>query len=406
MVAILGLVIGRHPAISQTLKTLVSFTGANGDIPSSGLVQGTDGNFYGATGSGGASGFGTIFSMTAAGSLSTLHSFNFKDGAAPSASLVEGNDGIFYGTSSAGGTHKQGSVFRITSTGTLTPLYSFCKKTGCADGSFPEASLVQGSDGNFYGTTYSGGGSNCAAGCGIIFKITATGKMTRLHYFCAQPGCPDGSGPMAGLVLASDENFYGTTSVGGSGGNCGDSGCGTVFRITPTGSLTTVHSFNLTDGAVPEGVLVQGKDGNLYGTTFYGGVNTACGSSAGCGTAFKMTLAGQLSTIYSFCGQTDCSDGTFPRAGLVQGTDGNFYGTTVQGGNKNYGGTAFELTGAGQLTKLYLFCSKQNCTDGYQPYAGLIQAKSGLLYGTTSYGASTKCGVSAGCGTVFSLTAP
>ncbi len=209
----------------------------------------------------------------------------------------------------------------------LTTLYNFCSQPNCSDGSDPTAALVQAKDGNFYGTTFSGGAnSNCTWGCGTVFKITAGGTLTTLYSFSG----PDGEYPYAGLVQASDGNFYGTASWGGGGGNCSEppsySGCGTVFKITPGGMLTTLYTFAGPDGANPYGGLVQGSDGNFYGTTYGGGCQ-----SDGCGTVFKITPSGALTTLYSFCSQSSCADGGVPNAGLVQAADGNFYGTTTAG---------------------------------------------------------------------------
>jgi uncharacterized repeat protein (TIGR03803 family) len=201
----------------------------------------------------------------------------------------------------------------------LTTLYSFA---GSDDGGYPVAGLVQGSDGNFYGPTSAGGGHNL----GTVFKITPSGTLTTLYSFAGS----DGEFPFAGLVQGSDGNFYGTTEQGGANDQ------GTVFKITPSGTLTTLYSFAGSDGAEPFAGLVQGSDGNFYGTTQLGGLGPCTG---GCGTVFKITPSGALTTLYSFAG----SDGANPDAGLVQGSDGNFYGTTHQGGANNVG-TVFRLS--------------------------------------------------------------
>jgi uncharacterized repeat protein (TIGR03803 family) len=201
--------------------------------------------------------------------------------------------------------------------------------------------MIQYTDGNLYGTTTLGGtpsSQTCPnpVGCGTVFKMTPQGTMTTLYSFSG----PDGAMPYAGLVLANDGNFYGTTSSGGANSNAGqcNNGCGTIFKITPAGSLTTIYNFcaqtNCADGANPQAPLVQGTDGNLYGTTVGGGsqasaTNSFCGY---CGTVFKISLSGQLTTLYSFCLEGDCPDGAEPYAGLVQGKDGNFYGMTTEGG--------------------------------------------------------------------------
>ena len=322
--------------------------------------------------------------------VTTLASFDWTDGAVSYAGLAQGRDGNLYGTTALGGPTEGGVVFKITPQGTVTALYSFCTQTGCPDGSNSAAALVLATDGNFYGTT----SALYTHGYGSVFKITPAGKLTTLHNFCSQTGCPDGAGSHGGLVQAIDGNFYGTTDTGGASNN------GTVFKITPTGTLTTVHSFNNFDGSAPYAGLIQAPDGNFYGTTLYGG---------GYGTVFKMTPAGKLTTLYSFTGG---GDGSFPDGGLVQASDGNFYGTTDAGGANSSGcngfgcGTVFRITPAGKLTTLYSFCSQADCADGATPYAGLVQGTDGNLYGTTAAGGSHQtCGTPPnGCGTIFQIT--
>jgi len=217
-------------------------------------------------------------------------------------------------------------------------------------------------------------------------KITSSGAQTTLHSFCSQSGCGDGSYPNAGLIQATDGNLYGTTVEGANG-------LGTVFKITPGGRLTTLHRFcskrDCTDGAYPQAALVQATDGSFYGTTLEGG-------AYGAGTVFKIAKTGKLTTLYSFCSQSSCTDGQFPYAALVQATDGNFYGTTSDGG-ANGNGTIFKISPGGALATLYSFCSQSGCADGAVPYAALIQGTNGSFYGTTSTGGANRAG------TVFSL---
>jgi uncharacterized repeat protein (TIGR03803 family) len=235
--------------------------------------------------------------------------------------LVQASDGNLYGTTADGGTNFDGTVFRITTKGALTPLYSF---TGGHDGTFPEATLVQASDGNLYGTTYQGGISNNIPGYGAVFRITTNGVLTPLYSFT---NGSDGSYPVAGLVQASDGKLYGTTSEGGT------NGYGAIFRITTNDLFTRFYSFaDGPDGADPEAALMQASDGNLYGTTYEGGTN-------GYGGIFRITTSGTLTSLYSF---TDGHDGADPLAGLVQANNGNLYGT-ASGGGTNRDGTAFEL---------------------------------------------------------------
>jgi uncharacterized repeat protein (TIGR03803 family) len=288
---------------------------------------------------------------------------------------------------------------------TYTTLFSF----DGTDGANPRAGLVQATNGDLYGTTPSGGAStNCfGGGCGNVFKITPSGTLTTLYSFCSQSGCPDGNGPFAGLIQATNGDLYGTTALGGANDtpNCSQfafPGCGTIFKITPSGALTTLYSFcsqsGCPDGSQPEAGLVQAANGDFYGTTSRGGTSGVFGGEGG--TVFKITPSGTLTTLYSFCSQlvnNVCTDGLEPFAGLVQATNGDFYGTTYAGGANN-GGTIFKITPSGTLTTLYNFCSQSNCTDGAAPYAGLVQATNGEFYGTTLQG-----GVNS-AGTVFKIT--
>ncbi len=405
-------------ASAQTFKVLASFDGTDGFQPYVGLAQGTTGTFYGTSLFGGANGScgfgcGTVFKITPAGKLTMLYSFcaqtGCTDGAVPHAALALAPNGDFYGTTTERGASNNcnggcGTVFKITSAGNLTTLYNFCVQTGCPDGFFPTDKLVLGTDGSFYGTTQAGGTSaNCNGGCGTVFRITPAGQLTTLYSFCQQSGCPDGYFPRAALVQGADGNFYGTTYFGGPNTNSlcdpNNPGCGTIFRITKAGKLTTLYRFcsrsGCADGANSGAELIQGTDGSLYGTTYYGGANNCF---ADCGTVFRITPKGTLTTLHSFC-QTDCTDGFGIYAGLVQGTDGKFYGTTAFGG-ANRNGTVFEITTAGTLTTLYSFCPQTGCPDGNFPLAELVQGTNGSFYGTTAQGGSN----GSGNGTVFMLS--
>jgi uncharacterized repeat protein (TIGR03803 family) len=376
---------------AQTFRTLHSFNGTDGTSPEAALVQATNGNLYGTTTYAGANADGTAFKITANGAATTLHSFDGADGSAPYAGLIQATNGTLYGTTQTGGTSTClapgcGTVFKITASGVVTTLHSF----DGTDGEFPLAPLVQATNGTLYGTTQNGG----ANGAGTIFKITPGGTLTTLYSFCSQGGnCTDGTFPYAGLVQGTDGNLYGTTSAGGGYSDCNgqSGGCGTVFKITPSGTLTRLYSLRGTDGAFPWG-LIQATDGNLYGTTLEGGANDLC--NAACGTVFKITLSGTLTTLHNFCSESVCADGASPYAGLVQGTDGNLYGTT-EGGGANSQGTLFKITTSGALTTLHSFVY----ADGDAPLAGLIQNTNGKFYGTTSQG-----GANGNYGTVFSLS--
>ena len=382
-------------SLAQTLTTLASFDNTDGANPFAGLVQASDGNFYGTTYSGGASNDGVVFKITPSGVLTTLHSFcqlsGCTDGTLPIGGLVQGTDGNLYGTTAGGGANNRGTVFKITSSGVLTTLYNFCSQEGCADGAQPFAGLVLATNGNFYGTTAYGGANN---NNGTVFEITPRGALTTLYSFCAENGCPDGARPTASLVQVTTGQFYGTTQAGGANRDphCAE-GCGTVFELTG-GGLTTLYSFcaqsGCLDGQTPNAGLVPARNGNFYGTTLYGGANNNNG------TVFEITPRGALTTLYNFCSRSGCTDGQVPAAGLIQATDGNLYGTTTAGGKG--GGTIFAITPSGTLTTLYIFCQQVLCADGEGPYANLIQSTNGNFYGTT-FGGGTH-----GYGAVFSLS--
>jgi uncharacterized repeat protein (TIGR03803 family) len=282
-----------------------------------------------------------------------------------------------------------GTVFKITPSGTLTTLYSFCGQSGCPDGQYSFGPLSQATNGDFYGATFYGG----AYGGGTIFKITPRGALTTLYSFCSLSGCADGSNPYVAPVRATNGDLYGTTGYGGTSSACSPVGCGTVFKITPSGTLTTLHTFDGTDGAELFAGLIQATNGDFYGITFGGGANYS-------GTVFEITPSGTLTTLHNFCGRSGCPDGEGP-AGLVQATNGDFYGVTNYEG-ANSGGTVFKITPAGTLTTVYSFCSQSGCTDGNGPIAALIQATNGDFYGTT-YAGGTSSTCTGGCGTVFSL---
>ena len=350
---------------------------------------------------------------SSAQSLTTLASFTDINGSYPYATLTQGLDGDFYGTTVYGGANCLpggcGTIFKVTSQGTITTLYSFCAQSNCADGMYPYAGLVLGTDGNFYGTTSEGGANGHA---GTIFKISAAGKFTSIYSFCAQINCADGDYPTGGVVQGADGNFYGTTFSGGlhDAQYC-SSACGTVFKITPKGTLTTLHSFVgfNTEGSNPGSGLVQGKNGDLYGTTNFGGFyNLSCNPPLGCGTVFQITRNGVVTTLYSFAGSP--GDGAIPAAGLLYNGNGKFYGTTSQGGTGD-DGTIFEITPSGSLTTLHNFCPQPFCNDGGDPVAALTRATDGWLYGTAARGGTGLVGsvfrstLGAGLATIYSFCA-
>jgi uncharacterized repeat protein (TIGR03803 family) len=363
---------------------LHSFDNTDGALPWATMVQGSDGNFYGTTQNGGNPacklGCGTIFKITPKGKL-TAFNFDGTKGSEPIAGLVQAANGDFYGVTTTGGANDLGTVFKFNPHGGLTTLYSFSVDMGYG----ALGGLVLASDGNFYGTASSGGppAGACNPGCGTIFKITPKGKYTTLHNF---NGIPDGGQPLATMTQAPNGKFYGTASALGT-----KESYGTVFTITPKGKFAVVHQFNNTDGAYPFGGLIMGKDGNFYGQTDLGGNS----QDHAFGTVYKMTPGGKVTTLHSF----QQTDGDNPVSALVQGTDGNFYGTVSYGGKHPNFGTVFKITPGGKLTTLHNFDSKH----GSYPYAGLIQATNGKFYGAT-YAGGSSTGCPFGCGTIFSLS--
>ena len=365
---------------AQTFTTLQNFPSSS---PTAALIQGADGNFY-STLAGGQIGFeGSVYKMTLTGAMTTLYNFcsgggNCADGYSPFAPLVLATNGDFYGTTQQGGTNGQGNVYKITAGGTETSLYSFCT-TDCSDGASPFGSLLQVGVGAIYGATTS-----------TIFKITLGGTLTTLYNFCpTSTSCNKSGAPYpSGLVLGQDGNFYGVTNAGGT------NNVGTVFKLTPSGTLTTLHNFGSSDGANPIGPLVQGKGGYLYGVTFAGGSGTSseCPDIGSCGTIFKISPSGAFTTLHNFNG----TDGANPYAGLVLATDGKFYGTTGFGGNLGGGiraGTIFQFSLPGALSTLYSFCSQTFCLDGQNSRTPLMQATNGTFYGTTTFGGTQGNGV-------------
>lgn len=370
-------------AQSQSFQVVLTFNRQNGGLTEYVTpTQGADGDIYGT--SSGVAFRGLPPGQFTAITLCTQPSCN-GGGNDPWAGVTLATDGNFYGTTGDGGAYGQGAVFRLTPNGTVTTIHSFCAKTGCPDGFLPEAGVTEGTDGNLYGTTASADG-------GTIFKIDDKGHLTTLYQFCQQQNCADGSVPHGTLVQATDGNFYGITSSGGNGNFDG-----VVFRISPSGAFSIVYKFcseggpSCTDGNYPFGGLIQGTDGDLYGTTSSGGAN-------GAGTVFKLTLDGTETPLYSFCSQPDCADGSTPYGPVIQGNDGNFYGTTTSRGANGGGGTLFEITPSGTETTLYSFCSQSKCDDGATPFGGLLQRTDGTFYGITYTG-----GIH-GVGTGFSLS--
>jgi uncharacterized repeat protein (TIGR03803 family) len=372
---------------AQTYTVLYRFIGgSDGAFPLAALLRDPAGNLYSTTEMGGdlscnLVGCGTVFKLNTNGTQTVLHAFNGSDGYLVRGPLIRAPHG-FYGISWQGGADGWGLAFQLDSGGNETVLYSF---TGFGpDGGLPYGGLIRDSVGNLYGT--------CSASLqqpeswGTAFKLDPTGKITILHTFS---GKPDGAIPSSGLIRDAAGNLYGTTTYGGASGH------GTVFKMDRTGAETVLYSFTgkSGDGAQPYAGLIRDASGNLYGTTYIGGL-------AGKGTVFKLDASGHETVLHSF---TDSPDGASPYAGLLRDASGDLYGTTSYGGAAGKG-TVFKLDSVGKMTVLHSFTGG---SDGENPSAALIMDASGNLYGTTmdgGNGAQCPYGVTNGCGTVFKLT--
>ncbi len=385
------------PAQAQSFQMLYQFPlRKTGNTPS-GLLR-VNGNFYGTTALGGMSNVGTVFELTSQGKLTSLYSFshNTSDGRNPTIGpLIRDRAGNLYGTTQNGGDlnciafliRGCGTVFKLSPYGKETILHSFSGAP--TDGATPLAGLVADSAGNLYGTTYVGGTGCNGQGCGTVYKITPSGTETVLYSFT---GGADGSNPYyVDLVIDPAGNLYGTT-VGGGDLTCGGhgAGCGVVFKVDPTGKETVLHAFaGGTDGGGPSSGLVRDSNGNLYGTA------TSGGNCRGCGLVFKVDPTGNETVLYNFT--TEEVQPTLSASSLLLDPAGNLYGTTLYGGSLS-DGTVFEVSSQGVYTMLHSF----DVNDGEFPVAGLVRDNAGNLYGTTSGGGNFSC--SLGCGVVFKIT--
>jgi uncharacterized repeat protein (TIGR03803 family) len=388
-----------QPAQSQTYKVLYSFMSrSDGANPTAGLIQDAKGNLYGTTSTGDLYGLGTVFELSQAGKETVLHRFMRSDnGAVPVGGVIMDAEGNLYGTTGFGDYDRDGTVFKLSQTGKATVLHRFF---GGNDGSNPYGGLVQDEKGNIYGTTYDGGSYDY----GTVFELSREEKgkwrETVLHTF---KGGTDGAEPSAGLIRDAEGNFYGTT-VSGGGGQCWHyaTGCGTVFKLDTSGKETVLYSFTGgNDGNFPMAALLRDAEGNLYGTTSSGG--ETCDLDGGCGTVFKVDTTGTKTVLYRFTGG---SDGAGPVSSLVRDAKGNLYGTAEYGGIPCHGiggcGVVFKLSKTGTLTVLHSFTGGAN---GSYPSAGVTRDAAGILYGTASYGGDVSCsGNGLGCGVVFKLT--
>lgn len=389
---------------AQTLTTLYSFAGTpDGSGPGQANLLDVNGTLYGTTVGGGAFGFGTVFELDSAGKETLLYSFTGgADGAYPISGLVRDTKGNYYGTTEEGGNLACsyfginggcGTVFKLESNGSLKVLHTF---SGGVDGAGPQGLLLD-KTGNLYGITFLGGDLNCFTGdgCGVIFKMDLNGNETVLYSFM---GGTDGWFPNGFLSMDRVGNIYGVTINGGNLADCSGSGCGVVFKLSPSEKYTVLYTFTGgADGAFPNGALLTDDKGNLYGTAGWGG-DLSCTdpqSTAGCGVVFKIGPTGKETVLHSFKGP----DGALPIYGLFADAKGNGYSTTTWGGTSGLG-TVFEITSKGVENVLHNFSGQ---SDGSLPGSGFIKDSSGNLYSNTSSGGDLSCGGGAGCGTVFKI---
>lgn len=366
--AALALLLLASIATAQTYTALYNFNTTAGDpqnpTPIGLLSQGRDGALYSTTPFGGSHKGGAAFKITTTGTLTKLYDFNPYPGpTAPWSGLTLGLDGNFYGSTTGGGTHISGSVFSVTPAAVQTTLWNF---TAGTDQGNPPSAPTLGPDGNFYGTT-----DGIYVGTyGTAYKITPKGVLTTIHAF----KFTDGAVPYA-LILGLDGNFYGVTRLGGT------NNMGVVYRMSKSGAVKVLHNFTgfPNDGNLPIGTLAQGNDGTLYGTTYSGGTRNW-------GTIFKISPTGTgYKVLHTFDRTLDITDGIQPLAGMALGTDGNLYGTTNIGGKQN-AGVLFKITPAGQYSTLYSFCPASGCKDGFAPQIALVQHTNGKFYGATESG--------------------
>jgi len=410
-----GAVYKLDTAGNQTV--LYNFTGAaDGDIPEAGVIRDSAGNLYGTTLRGGTAGAGVVFKVDTSGHETVLYNFSGgADGSYPQSGVVRDSAGNLYGTAATGGSGA-GVVYKLDTSGHETVLYSF---TGGADGKDPFAGVTRDSAGNLYGTTYYGGG---LPNMGVVFKVDTAGQETVLYSFT---GGADGNRPSSGVIRDAAGNLYGTTSQGDSANQ------GVVYKVNAAGHETVLYSFTGgADGAEPSSGVIRDSAGNLYGTTYAGGVankgvvykvdttghqtvlysflgaadggyptsgvirdsagnlygTAGVGGTANKGVVYRVSAAGQETVLYSFMGG---SDGSSPTGGVIRDSAGNLYGATLYGGTGN-AGTVYKLSAAGQETVLYAFSGG---VDGYFPESGVIRDSAGNLYGTTSAGGHINCGV-------------
>lgn len=371
-------------ASTGAFTVLHSFSGPDGQTPAAPLVQGADGFFYGVAAHGGnftvlpPDGSGTVFRMDASGSLTTLHTFLGPEGAWPK-SLIQGRDGFFYGTATYGGQPSisnlnpgLGTIFRMDATGVVTVLHVFPHSVG--GGSSEPGPIVQGADGALYGGALGEFGTSAVGG--YIYRFDPiTGDFRHLHDFVGS----DGAVPTGPLFQAGDGFFYGTTNQGGSWN------AGVIYKVDVLGNFVLLHSLSILypgEGSEPKGGVIQASDGFFYGTTELGGYG---------GEIFRMDAAGNFTVLHRF--DAYFSDGGLPVSGLIEGRDGFLYGTASRGGqpvtDPNRHGVVYRMDKAGAVTVMHTFTGP----DGYEPWAALVQATDGRLYGSTVVGGASGLGV-------------
>jgi uncharacterized repeat protein (TIGR03803 family) len=373
-------------------------------------MQANDGNFYGTTRAGGflncprniSFPCGTIFRMDANGNVSVFYRFDMigDQGFSPRGSLIQGSDGHLYGLTGSGGvTGGGGTAYRISLAGEIEFLTSFGGNPRA--GFNPGGGLVEARDGNFYGVTSEGGQFDCPqfdGRCGTVFRMTRDGDVTFIYNFTTETS--DGAQPNGPLVEGPDGQLWGATALGGATGN------GTIFKITPGGELTTLHSFGSTstDGLVPQGTMILASDGNFYGTTVAGGTDNQ-------GTVFRITPAGTYSVIHDFGANGGRANGSGVNQYLFEGSDGFLYGMTNGGGRLASGefgkGTLFRMSKTGQKQVLFVFGDQAPGQGPFDPDGGVIQGRDGAYYGVLeNSGGLGATGPFGGAGAIFRYGRP
>ena len=373
---------------------------ADGKHPYSALTPAADGNFYGTALGGVGTATGVIFKITPDAEYSVVYTFcetsGCLDGSYPNNRLIQDEYGNLWGTAYEGGANGSGTIFKLAPDGTFTKVYDFCSLASCADGAYPYgSSLVEGSDGNFYGEAYEDGPDYY----GVAYKITPAGQLTVIHGFSSLPNYADGYYPYGDLVQGSDGKLYGWTEDGGVNNS------GVLFSMDTDGSNFSVlyalcAESNCADGSYPYfGNLTEASDGNYYGVTYEGGANDS-------GEVFSISPGGTYTPIYSMCTLSSCADGYGQYAGtLALSSDGNFYGVSDYGG-ANDEGVLFQVTTTGTLTPVYSFCSASACADGSEPDGNLVQMEDGVFYGSTYSGGADGDGALFAVSTSPSLAGP